>query len=191
MYKLKTIAIFLTIATGLLSFKITDTKLFEFSYPKRDNTSFTLTADNFRKFSKEWRGSDYYYFSTSKDKIICSVLYYKLTDEEKLTLEDLPKIKIGGPDISPAYPFAYFSNYSNLKKYEKNIENWGQPTDDFMFRQSDITEIEGTKLMQKHMYAYFMADKDLFVNIHLSKTDCTTADSTAMRQILSSLTKKK
>ncbi|BEV04490.1 hypothetical protein [Chryseobacterium gambrini] len=191
MKKIKKIVLCITILTGLLSFKLADTKLFEFSYPKRDNTTITLSANNFNKFTKEWRGEDYYYYSESKDGIICSILYYKLNYEEKRSLVDAPKIAIGGPDISPAYPFAYFSNYSNLKKYESNVENWGKPTDNFMFRQNDITEFQGIKMKQKHMYAYFMADKDLFVNIHLSKTDFTPTDSTAMRQILSSLTKKK
>lgn len=191
MNKLKKIALSLTMVTGLLSFKLADTKFLEFSYPKRDNTTITLSADNFKKFTKEWRGADYYYYSESKDGIICSILYYKLNDEEKLSLVDVPKIATSGPEISPAYPFAFFSNYSNLKKYETNVKNWGQPTDDFMFRQNDILEFQGVKMKQKHMYGYFMADKDLFVNIHLSKTNFKDADSTAMRQILSSLTKKK
>ena len=48
--KLKTFLIALTLTTGLLSFKITETKLYEFSYPKRDGTAITLSADNFKKF---------------------------------------------------------------------------------------------------------------------------------------------
>ncbi len=191
MHKLKTLALSLAIVSGLLSFKFADTKLFEFSYPKRDNTTITLSAENFKKFTKEWRGADYYYYGESKDGIICSILYYKLNDEEKLSLVDAPQKAMGGPEISPAYPFAYFSNYSNLKKYERNVENWGKATDEFMFRQNDILEFEGVKIRQKHMYGYAMADKDLFINIHLSKTDFTFADSTAMRQILNSLTRKK
>ena len=98
---------------------------------------------------------------------------------------------MGGPDISPAYPFVYFTSYSNLKKYEQNNVDWGQPTDDFMFRQNDIIDFGGVKFKQKHMYGYSMVDKDLFVNIHLSKMECTESDSTTMRQILSSLTRKK
>lgn len=175
---------------GLSAFKCIDKELYEFSYPKRDHTTITLSADGFKKFTKEWRGTDYYYYSENKDGMICSILYYKLNEEEKLSLVDVMKVAIGGPDISPGYPFAYFSNYSNLKKYETNVEKWGGPTDDFMFRQTDITEFEGLKTKQKHMYGYFMADKDLFVNIHLSKMDYTAADSTVMRQILSSLVKK-
>lgn len=190
MNNLKKIVLLLIIMIGLLSFKLADTKLFEFSYPKRDNTTITLSANNFKKFTKEWRGEDYYYYSEGKDGIICSILYYKLNEGEKLSLVSAHKQAIGGPDISPAYPFAYFSNYSNLKKYETNVENWGESTDDFMFRQNDILEFQGVKIKQKHMYGYLMADHDLFVNIHLSKTNFTASDSTAMRQILSSLVKK-
>jgi hypothetical protein len=179
------------ITTGLLSFKIDEAKLFEFSYPKRDKTTVTLKAENFKKFSKEWRGSDYYYFAEGKDGMICSILYYKLNDDEKVSLVDAPKIAIGGPDISPAYPFTYFTTYSNLKKYEENAFSWGQPNDDFMFQQNDIINFDGVKINQKHMYGYCMVDKDLFVNIHLSKVHCTSEDSTTMRQILSSLIKLK
>lgn len=191
MNKLTKITLSLIIMIGLLSFKFDSLKLFKFSYPKLDDTSITLNGENFKKFTKEWRGSDYYYYSENKDGIICSILYYKLNEEERLALVDAPKVALGGPDISPAYPFSYFSNYSKLKKYETNTEMWGEPTDDFMFRQNDITEFEGMKISQKHMYGYFMAKNDLFVNIHLSKVNFTSADSTAMRKILSSLTKKK
>ena len=191
MNKLKTISLVLILTAGLISFKATETTLFEFSYPKRGNTTISLSATDFKKFKKEWRGQDYYYYGESKNGIICSVLYYKLNDDEIPSLVNTPKKVIGGPDISPAYPFAYFSNFSNLKKYEKNNIEWGQPTDDFMFRQNDITEFEGAKVNQKHMYGYSMVDKDLFVNIHLSKTEYTKSDSTTMRQILNSLTRKK
>ena len=191
MNKFKTTSLVLIVTATLISFKISETTLFEFSYPKRDNTTISLSATDFKKFKKEWRGQDYYYYGESKNGIICSILYYKLNDEEVRSLIDAPKKAIGGPDISPAYPFAYFSNYSNLKKYEKNNIDWGQPTDDFMFRQNNITEFEGAKINQKHMYGYSMVDKDLFVNIHLSKTEYTKSDSTTMRQILNSLTRKK
>jgi hypothetical protein len=179
------------ITTGLLSFNFDEAKLFEFIYPKRDKATITLKALNFKKFSKEWRGSDYYYYAEGKDGMICSILYYKVNDDEKVSLIDAPKVAIGGPDISPAYPFTYFTTYSNLKKYEENASSWGQPDDDFMFQQNDITNFNGVKISQKHMYGYCMADKDLFVNIHLSKVNCTSADSTTMREILNSLTKLK
>lgn len=185
------VVVITVITIGLFSFKVEEEKLFEFIYPKRDKATITLKAENFKKFSKEWRGSDYYYFAEGKDGIVCSVLYYKLNDDEKTSLVDAPKIAMGGPDLSPAYPFTYFTTYSNLKKFEENTSSWGQPTDDFMFQQNDITNFNGVKISQKHMYGYCMADNDLFVNIHLSKVNCTSADSTIMRQILSSLTKLK
>jgi hypothetical protein len=181
--------LFLFLAIGLLSFHLTDKKVFEFSYPKRKGTDISFLAEHFKKFSKEWRGSDYYYYSES-DGFICSVLYYKLNDDEKLQLIDAPKTAMSGPERSPAYPYAYFKSYSNLKSMEKNDSSWGKPTDDFMFRQNDVL-IEGTNFSQKHMYAYAMVDKDLFVNIHFSKLGCSTSDSTALMDILNSLTIKK
>jgi hypothetical protein len=174
---------------GLFSFKLADIKVFDFSYPKRKGTEISFSANHFKKFTKEWRGSDYYYYGDG-DGFICSVLYYKLSDDEKLELIDAPRTAIGGPEKSPTYPYSYFKNYSNLKSMEKNDASWGLPTDDFMFRQNDVV-IEGTKFSQKHMYGYAMVDKDLFVNIHLSKTLCSAADSTEMRDILKSLTLKK
>ena len=74
---------------------------------------------------------------------------------------------------------------------KKNNEKWGEGTDDFMFRQADIEDFNGIKMKQKHMYAYGMFDKDIFINVHLSKTNYTDSDSTAMSEILSSLVKKK
>jgi len=191
MKNLKQLIGILAVATVLLSFGFDEVKLFEFSYPGRDKTSLTLQAENFKRFSKEWRGSDYYYYAAGKDGMICSILYYKLNDDEKTSLVDAPKTAMGGPDISPAYPFTYFTTYSNLKKYEENVNSWGQASDDFMFQQNDITNFNGVKVDQKHMYGYCMADKDLFVNIHLSKVNCSSADSTTMRAILDSLTKMK
>lgn len=96
-----------------------------------------------------------------------------------------------GGMTSASIPFVYFSENSNLKKYESNNKSWGQVTDDFMFRQNDIFEFEGVNIKQKHMYAYAMFGKNIFVNVHLSKTNFTPADSTAMRQILDGLKKKK
>ena len=174
---------------GLFSFNLIEPKLFEFSYPKKKGTEITLTAPHFKKFQKEWRGSDYYYY-TEQDGFICSVLYYKLNEEEKLSLVDAPRAAISGPDISPAYPYSYFKNYSQLKSMEKNDSSWGKADDDFMFRQNDVV-IEGTQFSQKHMYGYCMVDKDIFVNIHLSKTGCSATDSTEMMDILKSLTWKK
>ncbi|QEC78409.1 hypothetical protein [Mucilaginibacter ginsenosidivorax] len=174
---------------GLFAFKIADSTLFEFAYPKRNGTTFTLASSRFKKFKKEWRGTDYYYYA-EQDGFICSVLYYKLNDDEKLQLVDALKVAIGGPDISSAYPFAYFSNYSKLKAMERNNEDWGAPTDDFMYRQNNVV-MDGANFAQKNMYGYAMLGKDLFVNVHLSKVACSSADSVEMRAILTSLTVKK
>jgi hypothetical protein len=158
-----------------------------FSYPKNKTAKIILTTDKFKKFDKEWRGEDYYYMSKNGEgDLICSVLFYKLNKEEqKLMVEPF------GDMPSAGIPFAYFSENSNLKKYETNNKAWGEMTDDFMFRQNDILEFQGVKIKQKHMYAYAMFGKDLFVNVHLSKVNFTAEDSTAMRQILGGLKKAK
>jgi hypothetical protein len=185
MKNLRNITIAAILILGFFSFKLVEKTTFEFQYPKRDKTKFTLKAEGFKKFTKEWRGEDYYFYSVSKDTMICSVLYYKLNkDEQKKMVEPFGK-------TSPNLPFIYFSLNSNLKKFEKNNVSWGKMEEDFMFRQNDIDDFEGIKIHQKNMYAYGMFDKDLFVNIHLSKTSYTDADSTAMREILKSLTMKK
>lgn len=174
---------------GLLSFKFTDKKISEFNYPKRKGTDISLLENHFKKFTKEWRGTDYYYYAEGEG-FICSVLYYKLNENEKLKLIDAPKTAIGGPDVSPAYPYSYFKNYSNLKSMERNDSSWGAPIDDFMFRQNDVV-INGTDFTQKNMYAYAMLGKDLFVNVHLSKGECSPSDSSSMIEMLKSLTIKK
>ena len=183
----------LIIAVVLLSFNNIP-KTFEFSYPKRKYTTITLIADNFDKFAKEWRGKDYYYYSKGKDGMNASILYYKLDEEERLLLVEIPRIsfKVSDKvsDVSPIFPSVYFSTNSNLKDYETNVETWGDITDDFMFRQCDIKEFRGIKMKRKHMYAYCMPDKDLFVQVHFSKDNYTSSDSIVMRQILNSLTKK-
>jgi hypothetical protein len=189
MNKFKVTVLAVLFLTTLWAFKFEEVKTFEFSYPKVENTTITIEAEGFKKFKKEWRGTDYYYMGVSESGIICSVLYYKLNDDEKSALVDAPKAALAGPAISPAYPFAYFKNYSNLKQYEKNDSEWGLATDDFMFRQNDITEFGGAKINQKHMYGYCMVNENLFVNIHLSKVEYTAADSLAMRQLLNTLKK--
>lgn len=185
MNHLKKFMLTIVATTFLLSFKMIESKLFEFNYPKRDNTTIVLKANNFDKFKKEWRGEDYYYFGMSQDSIICSVLYYKLNkDEQKVMVEPFG-------EASPLIPFVYFLENSQLAKYETNRATWGEGEDDFMFRQADIKDFNGIKLKQKHMYAYGMFDKDIFINVHLSKTNYTAFDSIAMREILTSLIKKK
>jgi len=177
--------IYLIVLTAILMSFTGDKNVIEFAYPKSNDAKFTMTTDKFKNFTKEWRGEDYYYMcENGNSNIICSVLFYKLNkDEQKLMVEPM------GGMITPGIPLIYFSEKSNLKKYERNNNSWGEMTDDFMFRQNDILEFEGVKMKQKHMYAYCMFGKDLFVNVHLSKTNYTADDSTAMRQILDGLKK--
>ena len=171
---------------GLTSFTSDNQKVTEFEYPNRKGTTVLINLPNFDNLTKEWRGEDYYFMGKSSDSIICSVLYYKLNKEEVKTM-----VKPFGGQNFAGIPFTYFSESSNLKKFEKNQTAWGNMEDDFMFRQCDILEIAGQKIRQKNMYAYGMLDKDLFVNIHLSKINYTANDSTVMREILNSITKKK
>jgi len=170
----------------LLSFSSEDQTI-EFKYPKNKDAVVIMTTDKFKKFEKEWRGADYYYMCEDGDNdMVCSVLFYKLNKEEEKHM-----VEPFGGEGNAAIPFAYFLENSNLKELEKNDVSWGKMTDDFMFRQNDILEFNGVRINQKHMYAYTMFGTDLFVNIHLSKVKCTVNDSTAMRQILDGLKKKK
>ena len=99
-------------------------------------------------------------------------------------------VKPFGGQILTGIPFAFFSESSNLKKLERNQKAGGNMEDNFMFGQCDILEIACLKVTQKHMYTYGMFDKDLFVNIHLTKINYTVNDSTEMRKILKSISKK-
>jgi hypothetical protein len=176
----------LVIAITLLSFRSIESKRFDFSYPKNSSSQISFSSEHFKDFDKEWHGSDYYYYSEG-DGFICSVLYYKLNEGEKVSLLEGPRFATGGPDSSPVYPYAYFKNYSYFKSLEKNDSAWGKATDDFMFRQNDI-RVERTGSLEKNMYGYCMFSDDLFVNIHLSKVNCSVADSTAMLAMLQTLT---
>ena len=127
MYLKKTL--FALVIITILSFNILEKKSFEFIYPKQDNVKISLSSDHFKKFEKEWRGSDYYYYA-EKDGFICSVLFYKLDEEEKLSLVEVPKIQISEkmkesgkefPQNSPVFPYVYFKNNSNLKKWRRMI----------------------------------------------------------------------
>lgn len=176
----------------LMAFTSDSERVLEFKYPKEKDAAFSMTTHLFKKFEKEWRGEDYYYYlDEDKGGLICSVLFYKLNDDELKALVDLPKKRMNGPETSPAYPSAYFTAHSNLSKYESNKAQWGDPASDFMFSHADVKEFNGMKVNQKHMYGYAMFGKDLFVNIHLSKVNCTAGDSITMRRILDSLTKNR
>ncbi|MES2133785.1 MAG: hypothetical protein V4506_15650 [Bacteroidota bacterium] len=176
----------LTFILLALSFTGSRKKTVEFHYPKRDNTTITMLSDNYKKFNEEWKGGDYYYMSFGKDSIICSVLYYLLNENEQKNL-----VQPFGDAVGPLIPMTYFLTNSNMKNFEKNKTSWGGEKDDFMFRQADIINYQGYSVRQKNMYAYCIFGKDLFVNIHLSKTNYTTKDSTIMRQMLASFAKKK
>ncbi len=161
-----------------------------FTYPKNKAASFSMETDLFNKFKKEWRGADYYYICDNNDRgFICSVLFYKLNKEEQQMMVDMPRTLLKGPELSPVYACSYFTTNSSLKKYESNVKKWGEITDDFMFSQSDVKEFDGVEINQKNMFGYTMFGNDLFVNIHLSKVECTPEDSTIMRKILDGLRK--
>lgn len=180
---------------GLLSFS-TSSKEFEFTYPKDKTAKVSLSSGHFKKFSAEWRGSDYYYMA-EKDGFICSVLFYKLNEEERLGLIEAPRAAMKSqleeagktlPGDSPIFAYAYFKNYSNLKSMEKNDSSWGEPTDDFMYRKNEV-QIQGTNISQTHMYGYGMFGKDLFVNVHLSRMSPSESESEEMLALLKSLRK--
>ena len=143
-----------------LSFNVLEKKTFEFTYPKQKDVKITLLSEHFKKFKEEWRGSDYYYFA-EKDGFVCSVLFYKLTEEEKLSLVEVPKIELLEKTEetkkeyfvnSPVFAFTYFKNSSKLKKMEENEICWGKITDDFMYRKNEINI--GGKLKQNNMHVY-------------------------------------
>lgn len=189
-------SIFALVIITILSFNSFEKKSFEFIYPKQNNVKISLSSDHFKKFEKEWRGSDYYYYA-EKDGLICSVLFYKLNEEEKLALVEVPKIQISEkmkengkefPQDSPVFPYVYFKNNSNLKKMEENDVSWGEMTDDFMFRKNEIN-LQGSKIIQNHMYGYAMFNNDLFVIVHLSKMNCNENELKEMEEILNSLKK--
>ncbi len=171
----------------VLAFQTSDNKIYIFEYPKGKYSSICFTSNcKFSDFSKQWQGEDYYYFGKSQDSIICSVLYYKLNvEDQQLLTKPFGDVNMSG------IPFVYFSENSNFKKYEVNQTAWGEMTDDFMFRQFDIQMFEGKKTSQKHMYAYAMLSKDMFISFHLSKSDYTSEDSVKMMEILNSLKIKK
>ncbi len=189
--------LFALVILAIFSFNNLEKKTFEFIYPKQNEAKISLSSDHFKKFEKEWRGSDYYYYS-EKDGFICSVLFYKLNEEEKLSLVEVPKIQLAEkakevgkkfPENSPIFAYTYFKNNSNLKKMEENEMSWGEMTDDFMFRKNEIN-LQGSKITQNHMYGYAMFGNDLFVIVHLSKMNCTETDLKEMEGILNSLKKE-
>ena len=94
---------FTFLAFVLLSFTVFDKEDFDINYPNPKKTTITTKLTNFKNFTKEWRGTDYYYYAMSADSIICSVLYYKLNKGEQKQYVDL----FGGMTNS-GIPFATF-----------------------------------------------------------------------------------
>lgn len=141
-------------------------------------------------FESEKRGNDSYYFNQGTGKFNCSVLFYHLSAKEHSMLVDLPKSLLKAPDKSPIFPLTYFKNYSKLKPYQTSYYVWGDIKDEFMFSSSDIKIVDGEEVMkQKHFNAYSMVDTNIFVKIHISKTNCSILDSLEIMDILSSVRK--
>lgn len=168
----------------LLSFGSGEQRI-KFKYPKMKEAAFSIPAPK-AKFKKEWRGSDYYYFCENlKQNIVCSVLFYKLNQEEvKKYIE--PIGGLGNAMIA----LAYFTVNSPTRSMEKNSSIWGKKDDAFMFRQMDLSPPEDQSIKQKNMFAYGMFGNDLFVSVHLSKVSCTGEDSLTMRNMLTGIKKK-
>ena len=166
-----------------------DKKELKLSYPESGYT-IVLPADEFGELQEEWRGQDYYYMTETERGIICSVLFYKLNEEELKGLAGMRGHVPGSPEISPIYPLLYFSTNAKLGSLETMKEEWGDPASDVMYRQAHLETVQGTALNQKNMYAYAMFGSDLFVAVHLSKVFCTPEDSTAMRAFVESIRKK-
>ena len=87
-----------------------------FGYPLSPTAKFTMTTDLFPKFKEEWRDMDYYYYcEKGSNGMICSVLFYRLNADEQKTM-----IEPFGDKAGAGIPYVYFSDNSQLKKYEKN-----------------------------------------------------------------------
>ncbi len=187
----KRLLLFLASAFVSLSFTFSKVVIFEFEYPTENETTIKLESDMLSKFESKWRDEDYYCLSKPiyPNGIKCSVLYSKLSKEQKAKFVDGAKAAKGSSGNSPIYALEFFSNSDKSKNEETNRNFWGKPTDDFMFRQADVSVNDHIKL--KHMYAFAMVADDIFVNVHLSKKNATAGDSIFMRSILSSVSKIK
>ncbi len=162
----------------------------EFRYPDSD-VAIVAAADDLGEIQEEWRGRDYYYLATTNNGIAFSVLFFKLSEQD---LKGLAKMRSGMPDVpevSPIYPFTYFSLNNKMASDEAMKEQWGDSQGDFLYRQAHIAKIGGMPVEQKNMYAYGMLYTDLFVAVHISKMMCTPEDSTEIRTIIESVQKKK
>lgn len=160
----------------------------EFVYPKNEKAAFVMKSDKFKKFKEEWKGEDYYYFAKkAKDGFDCTVKFYTLNFEEKNQYVDMIRTVMGDeiPKYSPTFAQTYFMQHNPDASLLTNMEKWGDAHHEFSYSQADLKDDN-----VKRMYAYGMLDDALFVQIMLSKKDCTPQDSIAMRSILEELKKK-
>ena len=183
--KIKILIVYAFLAIILISFAPPKNEI-SFLYPRKKGLSLTMNSDLFKKFTKEWRGEDYYYLGTNDEGFVCSVLFYKLNDSETNELKSIQR-ETGISGTSPVYPLNHFLSSSNTKEYESNDKNWGDPKSTFMYSQVDIKEYSGEKINQKNLFAYAMFCEDIYLKVHLSKTLCTPQDSIIMINILNSL----
>lgn len=169
----------------LFSFVSSDTKTFSFEFPKRKHIQLKISAPSKWVIDKEKKGEDMYYtnFSKASEKdVLFSLLFFKLNEYEQ-------KSMIGemGLEGNPLLPATYFLSNNNTAKYETDNKSWEDTA--FYYRDYNIETFGTLKVHQKNMKAYCMYDKDLFVQVHLSKPNYSDADSALMRSILNSLRK--
>jgi hypothetical protein len=186
---MKPVIAFLLLWAPAFSLDPNKARTIEFEYPGRSATV-TMETDLFKKFEKEWRGTDYYYSAESKDGMICSVLFFKLSKDQVKEHVARAAQMLSLDETSPALPLKYFSENADMKQYETNEKSWGDPKGSFMFRSTDVPVYGGQEINQKKLFAYTQFNKELFVSIELSKVDCSNADFSTMRNMMASLQKK-
>jgi hypothetical protein len=176
----------LIIGLVLIGLGFTQQKLvtYKFKYPKKKNVELKIDIPKEWKISKEKRGeADLYFTNITKNngnQILFSVLFFKLNDEEKESVEELAL-------NDPIVPFAFFLDKSRTVKMESKVKTWHN--EDFYFKDSNIEDFNGIKAHQKNINAYCMYGYDLFVKIHISKLNYSPADSIKMMKILNTIVK--
>ncbi|HLP18993.1 MAG TPA: hypothetical protein VK174_01755 [Chitinophagales bacterium] len=174
------------IAILCLSATLPTLKTITLKFPKRKHIQLKITGPEGWSIKAEKKGEDVYYSNLSdkltESDIMFSVLFFKLNAyEQKTMVDDL------GLESSPMLPAAYFLSNNPTASIETSKKSWDDST--FFYRDYNIEQVEGLSVHQKNMKAYCMYDKDLFVQIHLSKLKYTDSDSADMRSILNSLAK--
>ena len=181
----------ITVIVSSLAFTAKKIKTLVFTHHNDKDVSLSLKSKLITKTKRDERGGDCY-FSNLEEKnpnFNFSILYYKLTEEEKLKYVDIMALSFGAPKNSPVYPYTYFSTTSKLKAFETNKTMWQDTTKGFMYRHAQINEVMGKKVNMKNMYAYTMFKESYFVQAHISKINPTKQDSIDMVEIISSLSK--